>query len=127
MRAIAIVVSVPTAVAIVVLLNLLVVAYVVDIVLAGRILLYLLLFVALPLMLTPIYWAGMAAFAPLSLALSDDADVSPAARRTAVAVAPVGIGIGFLLWQAENWLIYGLLDVTPRLYNWLFGWAGLAL
>ena len=107
---------------IVVGLNVLLVVYTIDLILSGSILLVLILG---PLLLTLIYWAGLAAYTPLSLATQENA--SQRQRSVGLLLIPVGLTLGFLMWQAENWFIYGVLDADPRLYNWVFQRMGLGL
>ena len=73
-----------------------------------------------PLLITVLYWAGFATLLPLSIATSDDDDVKPVTRAVALLVVPAGFAGGFLLWQAQNWLLFGLLNVEPWLYNIVF-------
>jgi hypothetical protein len=78
-----------------------------------------------PIWLLVIYWGGMLAMMPLSLASADEA--SPKERLLGIALAPVGLVAGFLLWQVENALTYGLLGVEPWLYNKIFDPISLAV
>ena len=77
------------------------------------------------LLILVIYWAVLLAMLPLSIASSDDA--STKAKLLGITFAPVGLVAGFLLWQVENALIYGLLGVEPWLYNKIFDPLSLAV
>ena len=77
------------------------------------------------LLILVIYWAVLLALVPLSVASSDDA--SAKAKLLGVGLAPLGFVVGFLLWQIENALIYGLLGVEPWLYNKIFDLVSLGV
>ena len=91
-----------------------------DIFVNGRFGLLLVVFLLYPLLITVLYWAALAALFPLNIATSDDDDVKPAIRAVALLVVPAGFAVCFLLWQAQNWLLFGLLNVEPWLYNIVF-------
>jgi len=78
-----------------------------------------------PIWIIVIWWGFLLALIPLSTASSDEA--SPKARLLGITFAPVGLVAGFLLWQVENALIYGLLGVEPWLYNKIFDSMSLAV
>ena len=99
--------------------------YVVDIVMATRFWLYVLLVFGYPLIFTVLYWAYMAAAVPIGIGMSEEA--TPKLRVLALGFVPVGFGFAFLFWQAQNWVVYGFLDVDPRFYNWVFSRMGLAI
>ena len=44
-----------------------------------------------------------------------------------MALSPLGLVAGFLVWQFENWLCYGVFDIDPWLYNGIFRHIGLAV
>ena len=67
----------------------------------------------------------MVATIPLAV-LSDD-EVPVLASLLALLVVPVGLVIGFLIWQLQNWFIYGILRVDPWLYNKVFDPLSLAV
>jgi len=96
-----------------------------DIFVNGRFGLLLVGLFLFPLVMTVLYWAALAALLPLDIATSDDDDVKPAMRAVALLVVPAGFAVGFLLWQAQNWLLFGLLNVEPWLYNTVFRLVGL--
>jgi hypothetical protein len=121
-RLLASVVAIPILAILVVGLNVLLVVYTIDLILSGWILIVLFLF---PILMTFIYWASVAAYAPLSLATSDDG--SGRQRVVGLLLIPTGLILAFLLWQAQNWFIYGFLDSDPRLYNWIFERIGLEI
>lgn len=89
--------------------------YVVDIVMATRFWLYVLLVFGYPLMFTVLYWAYMAAALPIGIGMSDE--TTPKQKTLALGFVPAAFGLAFLLWQVQNWLVYGFLDVDPRFYN----------
>jgi hypothetical protein len=122
MRARALVVAIPLLVVVVVGFNVLIVVYAIDLTFSGCILLVVFL---LPILVMLLYWAAMMAYAPLSLATADDASERQSAAG--LLLMPVGLGLAFLLWQAQNWFIYGLLDSEPRLYNWIFERIGIGI
>ena len=44
-----------------------------------------------------------------------------------MALSPLGLVAGFLVWQFENWLFYGVFDIDPWVYNGIFRHIGLAV
>lgn len=122
MRLLASIIATPVLALLVVGLNVLLIVYAIDLILSGWILLVIVLF---PALMVLIYWASLMAYAPLAIATADDG--SERQRVVALLLVPAGLGLAFLLWQAQNWFIYGFLDSDPRVYNWIFEWMGLAI
>ena len=75
--------------------------------------------------MTIIYWGASVAAMPLSLAISDEANTPM--RIVGIALTPLGLAGGFLLWQVQNWFFYGVLDIDPWVYNGVFRHLDLAL
>ena len=72
-----------------------------------------------------LYYAAIATYFPLVMATEED---SPTGRRLAgLALTPLGLLAGFLLWQVQNWLFFGVLDIDPWSYNCVFRYFGLAI
>ena len=97
-------------------------AYVVDglraVFVDGRLWLLLLVIGGAPI-ITILYWAAMLMSAPLMAVLDGEFRALP--------FVPIGLGVGYLLWRASNWVVYGLLNIEPWAYNFLFGWLGLSM
>ena len=51
----------------------------------------------------------------IQAAMSLSADSSVAQSFVSVALVPLGVLFAFLLWQAQNWLIYGVIYMGPWL------------
>ena len=121
--ALAVAVAVPAGLFVLVAFGGLIVIYSVDFVRDWAIVGFLLLVIFVPIGLLLIYWAAMAIYIPAAMSLS--ADSSVAQRVVSVALVPLGALFAFLLWQAQNWLIYGVIDIDSWLYNKVFSPLGL--
>ena len=77
------------------------------------------------LLMVVVFYAAIAAYIPLAMAT---AEYSGTVRRLAgLALTPLGLLAGFLLWQVQNWLFFGVLDIDPWSYNGVFRYFGLAI
>ena len=89
-----------------------------DIFANGRLFLLLILFFGGSLLLLFLYYSTMAVMLPITMANNEE-NSSPI-RVISLLMTPVGLIAGYLLWQAQNWLIFGLVGVEPWLYNLVF-------
>ena len=94
-----------------------------DIFINGRFLIFLIMVFAYPLLTLILYYAALVAAMPLSLATSDDS--GPWRQIIGLFLTPVGLLGGFLLWQAQNWFMFGFINIEPWLYNTVFRQIGL--
>ena len=69
-----------------------------------------------------LWWATVAAVAGPIQAIDSDDD---ARAWVPIALVPPGLGLAYLLWRVSNWLVYGLIDVEPWAFKFVFGWLGL--
>jgi hypothetical protein len=122
MRIIATSILISLQVVLMVFFNPLIFIYTIDLILSGWL---ILVFFLSPIMFAFAWWGVIVALAPVALAAGDDA--SDRQRALGLTLVPLGLFAAFLLWQAENWFIYGLLDSDPRFYNWVFDRIGFGI
>lgn len=94
-----------------------------DIFFNGRLVILLVLFFGFSLLFA-LYGIAVKALS-LPITLATDEDSSTGMRIVSILIMPLGLVGGFLLWQAQNWVLYGLLNVEPWLYNIAFTPLGL--
>ena len=127
MRVLASIISKPILAFLYLFVGILLAIYIVDIFhdifVNGRIFVLLIMVFAYPIMILFLYYAGLAAMIPLRLATADESRLPH--QILGLFLAPVGLLVGFLLWQAQNWFMFGLLDIEPWLYNTAFRPLGL--
>ena len=72
-----------------------------------------------------VYWGVVLAMMPVAMATDESSGVGT--RVAGLALTPLGLVAGFLLWQIQNWLFFGVLDIDPWAYNGVFRHLGLAV
>lgn len=77
------------------------------------------------LIFTFIYWGAMLAMIPLKLAIDESSETGT--RLAGLALSPFGLVAGFILWQIQNWLFFGVFDIDPWAYNGVFRHLDLAV
>ena len=89
---------------------------------------FLLLLVAVfvgPMVVLVLYWGAVLAMIPLGMATHDSSGTGT--RVAGLSLTPLGLVAGFFLWQVQNWLFFGVLDIDPWAYNGVFRHMGLAV
>ena len=69
--------------------------------------------------------AIMLAMVPLKVAMDESFETGT--RLAGLALTPFGLGAGFILWQIQNWLFFGVFDIDPWAYNGVFRHLDLAV
>ena len=74
-----------------------------------------------------VFGAGAFFLAMVPLSVAMDESFGTGKRLAGLALTPFGLGAGFILWQIQNWLFFGVFDIDPWAYNGVFRHLDLAV